>query len=382
MNSTYYNMDTIDRALKEVGASAYVIYASSEDANMFYLTGFKTGDPVFYLKCPGNPATLIVPQMEYERAVSESHCEVMTRGDAGYFEIFEEECDPLRAGAKMICAQAGGDLLVPGTFPLVLAREMESFCNIYVDKTTVKNMRAVKKPHEIKAIKSVQRAAEGAMDIAVSMIKKAEPRGSVLYYDSEPLTSDIVRAEMQCYLLRLGCTAADTIVSCGPETAMPHNKGNGALLMDEPIVIDVFPRSEKTGYHADMTRTFVRGEPSCEIEDIYNTVKEAKALGWSLIRPGVSGSEVHQAVLDFFTDAGYKTGTGGFMHSLGHGVGLDIHENPALSPSGGELTEGHVITVEPGLYYQAIGGVRLEDLGTVTEDGFDCFTKYKEEIRI
>ena len=375
-------MDTIDQALEEAGASAYVIYASSKDADMFYLTGFKIGDPVFYLKREGKPATLIVPQMEYERAVSESHCEVMTRGDAGYFEILEEESDPLRAGAKMICAQAGGDLLVPGTFPLALAREMESFCNIYVDKITVKNMRAVKNSHEIKAIKSVQRAAEGALDLAVSMIKKAEPRGSLLYYDSKPLTSDIVRAEMQCYLLRLGCTAAGTIVSCGPETAMPHNRGNKTLLINEPIIIDIFPRSTSTSYYADMTRTFVRGEPSRETEDIYNTVKEAKALGWSLIRPGVSGSEVHQAVLDFFTDSGYKTGTEGFIHSLGHGVGLDIHENPVLSPSGGELREGHVLTVEPGLYYQGIGGVRLEDMGMVTKDGFDCFTGYKEEIRI
>ncbi|MBP5083320.1 MAG: M24 family metallopeptidase, partial [Methanomicrobium sp.] len=170
------------------------------------------------------------------------------------------------------------------------------------------------------------------------------------------------------------------IVSCGAETAMPHNIGHGVLCENEPIVLDIFPRDRKTGYYSDMTRTVLRGEPSRELAKLYDTVAEGKRLGESMIRAGIKGCDVHNAVLKYFEDSGYRTETEGFIHSLGHGVGLAIHEQPSLSPSGGELVQGHIVTVEPGLYYRDIGGVRLEDMGLVTAGGFDCFTKFEEKL--
>lgn len=183
---------------------------------------------------------------------------------------------------------------------------------------------------------------------------------------------------MHLMLLSLGCTASDTIVSCGDETAMPHCTGSSQIKANEPIVIDIFPKSDSTGYHADMTRTLSRGEPSKEVIDLYNAVREAVHIGEKVLTPGISGSEVHNKVKDYFEECGYHTDSEGFIHSLGHGVGLEVHEQPSLSPSGGILEAGNVVTIEPGLYYHGIGGVRIENLLVVTKSGSNRITKYPE----
>ena len=145
--------------------------------------------------------------------------------------------------------------------------------------------------------------------------------------------------------------------------------------------MDVFPQNLKTGYFADMTRTIAKGAPADEIIRMYKTVHDAKELAVNLLGPGITGAEVHNAVAAYFAEQGYETaGSSGFIHSLGHGVGLEIHEGPSLSPSGGILEPGNVVTIEPGLYYPGIGGVRLEDMGVITEDGFDRFTNFEEQL--
>jgi Xaa-Pro aminopeptidase len=189
-----------------------------------------------------------------------------------------------------------------------------------------------------------------------------------------------VKFTMHSHLLSCGCTAVDTIVSCGKETAIPHMTGTGPLHADEPIIIDLFPVEEASGYYADMTRTVVKGEPTDEIREMYDTLRNAKQLAISLIKPKVTGAEVYQAVVDFFAGQGYESDTRGFVHNLGHGVGLQIHELPTVGPAGKALVAGNVITVEPGLYYPGTGGVRLEDIGAVTARGFDNFTTYPEEL--
>jgi Xaa-Pro aminopeptidase len=187
---------------------------------------------------------------------------------------------------------------------------------------------------------------------------------------------------MHRLLLDYGCHAEDTIVSCGMDTAIPHMTGTGPLLADEPIIIDLFPVHEKSGYYADMTRTFVKGKPSQEIFEMYTTLREAKQLAISRVKSGVSGAGLHQLVVDFFKEHGYDSDTRGFVHNLGHGVGLQIHELPTIGPAGKKLRAGNVITIEPGLYYPGIGGVRLEDIGAVTKTGFDKFTAFPEDLII
>ncbi|MBN1195632.1 MAG: aminopeptidase P family protein [Methanomicrobiaceae archaeon] len=374
-------MDALDTALESTGASAFVMYASSQDANLRYLTGFSINDPVVYIKKAGERGLLIVPQMEYARATAESSCAVMSRAEAGFFEIVKEEPDRWRALAQMIANIAGGGFLLPASSPFALGRALQAHGTVQVDNGTVEDIRAVKRPDEIEAIRTAQRAAEQAMAHAVARIRDAGVLGGMLVEkDGTALTSATIRQEMHILLLRQGCRGVDTIISCGEETAMPHRLGEGPLAEGEPVVIDIFPRDERTGYYADMTRTVVKGEPSPEIREMYDAVREAQALSIGKIRAGVTGKDVHQAVVDFFSDRGYESGAKGFVHSLGHGVGLDIHELPALGPSGGELKPGNVVTVEPGLYFPGIGGVRLEDMGVVTAEGFDRFTRFLKEL--
>ena len=374
-------MDTLDEAMEKAGAAAYAIYASSQDPDMRYLTQFVTSDPCFYIKKRGEEGVIIVPQMEIGRAQNEASCGAITRGDAGFFTYLEEEVNPRRAAARMAFEYAGGDIIVPGTFPLGVAEDLRSFCRVTVDTNTVETMREIKNPRECDAIRMAQEKTNEVMALAENIIRHATVKDGSLWHDGVPLTSDILRREMHCWLLRHGYTARDTIVSCGRETAQPHNVGSGTLLENEPILIDVFPQDEKTGYFADMTRTFVKGTPSPEIQEIYDTVRDGQVLAEDMLRPGITGAEVHNAVLDLFNDRGYKTEDEGFIHSLGHGVGLQIHEGPSLSPRADTpLVAGNVVTVEPGLYYRNTGGVRLEDLGVITKDGFVCYTKYRKRL--
>ena len=376
-------MNGLDSAIRDAGAAAYAAYGASVDANVRYLTRFRTSDPVVYMQKSGERGMIVVPQMEHERAVRESTAAVVTRADAGYLEYIKAGESRWRATAHMIADLAGGPVLVPATFPLALARELESFHPVFVDAAnTVEGMRAVKTPEEIERIRSVQRVTEAALDRGLSLIRASIPRGGLLRRDGAPLTAEAVRTEMHTFLLAHGCRGVDTIVSCGLDTALPHNAGAGPLREEEPIVIDIYPQHEQTGYYADMTRTVVKGEPSPEIREMYEAVRDAKTLGISMIRAGATGADLYQAVVEFFRDRGYESDTRGFIHSLGHGVGLEIHEEPSLGPHGGALVAGNVVTVEPGLYYPGTGGVRLEDMGAVTETGFDRFTQYGEELTL
>jgi Xaa-Pro aminopeptidase len=376
----YGQMDPLSEAIEKSGTDAYVMYASSRDADMRYLTKFITSDPFVYFKKPGENGTIIVSQMEVLRASRESPAAVMTRAEAGLPEILKKEKDLTRATAKMIAGQAGKKILVPPQFPTGLARALENHCSVSVDSGTVLAMRAKKTKTEITEMRRVQKVTETALGLGVALIRKSRARKGILYVKGQPLTAEQVKFAMHSHLLSCGCTAVDTIVSCGEETAIPHMTGSGPLRSDEPIIIDLFPVEESSGYYADMTRTVVKGEPSEEIRTMYETLREAKQLGISLIKPKVLGSDVYQAVVDFFAERGYESDTRGFVHSLGHGVGLQVHELPNVGPAGKALATGNVITVEPGLYYPGTGGVRIEDMGVITARGFDNFTQFTEEL--
>ena len=373
-------MDPLSDAIRKSGADAYVVYASSRDADMRYLTHFTTSDPFVYFRKRGGKGTMIISQMEVGRASREGIAAVMTRAEAGLPAILKREKDPYRATARMIAGQAGKKVLVPPTFPLGLANALGNFCTVTVDPGTVAAMRATKTRIEIGFLKDVQKITENAMRQARSLLRHASVRKGILYHDGKQLTSEKIRYAMHSILLEHGCSAEDTIVSCGNDTAIPHMTGSGPLRADEPIIIDIFPRHEKSGYYADMTRTFVKGKPSPEIREMYTSLREAKRLAISRVKNGIPGSELYLLVVDFFHDTGYESDTRGFIHSLGHGVGLQVHELPTLGPGGKELAAGNVITIEPGLYYPGTGGVRIEDIGAVTKTGFEKFTSFTEDL--
>ena len=368
--------------LEQRDCDAYVVYDSSDNEDMRYLSGFLATDPFIYVYKKDGGQFLIVSSMEELRARRESPCSIVTRTAAGFYELLEKHNDADAASAEMIKNFCGEKLLVPYSMPVGFARALESSAQVTIDSGTVLSMRAKKTGVEIEKIRAVQKKNERGVTLAVDTVRKADvSEDGGLFFEDEPLTSEKLREIMHEAFFRMGLDDKDTIASCGADTALPHAKGEGQLFANQPIVLDVFPRDIETGYFADMTRTISKGKPSDEICRMYDTVHEAKELAVSLIRAGVSGADVHNAAADYFTKKGYVTaGTSGFLHSLGHGVGLAIHESPSLSVRGGVLEEGNVVTVEPGLYYPGIGGVRLEDMGAVTEDGFDRFTTFEEEL--
>lgn len=375
-------MRTLTDALAEKNSDAYVAYDSSANADMRYLAGFLASDPYIYIYPKNGRGTIVVSSMEELRARKETSCNVITRSAAGLPDLLQELKDPERATAQMIRNLAGTKLLVPASMPVGFAQTLMQVADITVDRTTVAAMRRVKTPDEILLMREVQQQNEAATRAAVELIRKSgiDEHGGLIYED-EPVTSEKVREVIASVLRPSACEERDTIISCGPDTAMPHCLGTGQLHANQPIVMDVFPRNLKTGYFADMTRTIAKGAPAKEIMQMYETVHAAKELAADMLGPGITGAEVHNAVTAFFIEKGYETaGASGFIHSLGHGVGLEIHEGPSLSPSGGILEPGNVVTIEPGLYYPGIGGVRLEDMGVITENGFDRFTNFEEQL--
>jgi Xaa-Pro aminopeptidase len=379
---TQNEMDALDKALEKSGADAFVMIGSSDNPDMRYLTHFITTDPVVYIKKKGEKGVIIVSQMEYERASKEATMPAITRAEAGLIRILDEEPDRWRAMARMIAEYVRGGVLVPPTFPYGLGIGISEYSRIMVDNGTIGMMRAKKRWDEVVHIQRVQRATEAAMTLALDLIRSSKPKKGILFNGRDPLTSEAVQLAIRELLQKKGCHARDTIVSCGKDTALPHIRGSGPLLECEPIVIDIFPQDENSGYYSDMTRTVSKGMPASEICEMYMAVQDAQDHAAACIKSGIPGSSAHQAVVDLFKERGYTTGAEGFTHNLGHGVGLEVHELPTLGPGGETLVPGNVVTNEPGLYYSGIGGVRIENIGVVTRTGLRCLTRFPRDLVI
>jgi len=256
--------------------------------------------------------------------------------------------------------------------------------NVVIDfEKSIEWMRSIKSEKEWEYIAASAQATESAMAHAISLIKAAIVKDGILYHaeTKEPLTSEFLRYEIHKMLLKEGYHAEDTIIACGLNTAMPHWTGTGVFHAHQPIIIDIFPSSDTTGYYADMTRTVSKGEPTQKIIDMHAAVSHALHMAQNMVKPGVSTREMHQAVLDSFSEHGFETaGQSGFIHSLGHGVGLAVHELPSLSLIDMPLQKNQVIAIEPALYYADVGGVRIENIGIVTDTGFTSFTSYPEVL--
>jgi len=373
-------MDALDRSLQKGGAEAFVMFGSSEYADMRYITRFVTTDPFVFAKKRYERGFIVVSPMEYVRASREATVGVMSRTETDLLRYLEKEKDRWRAYALMIHDLVGGPILVPPDLPFALGKYLSDLTTVYVDSGTIPNMRARKRKTEVSEIRKVQEATDAAMKRATMMIRRSKPRRGVLYLGKQPLTSERIRSDMHRYLLEQGYQAKDTIVSCGKDAALPHKTGSGPLFSEEPIVIDVFPKSMTSGYYTDMTRTVSKGTPATDVVEMFQAIRDAQDLATAMLRPGVTGADVHQSVVEFFREQGFDSAAEGFTHNLGHGVGLEVHELPVLGPSGGILKKGNVVTIEPGLYYPKIGGVRLENIGVIRGEGLDCMTRFPREL--
>jgi Xaa-Pro aminopeptidase len=375
-----------------VSDNLLIVADSEHDANMLYAVRMFVPDPFIYLRLHGK-CHVVMNDLEIDRAREQaSHCKIISWSrcasqlrDAGVKRV-----TMARVIQAILKKRGIKRVLVPENFPLGLADELRAL------KVTLKVRpglffadRERKNAEEIKKISAALMMAEVGLAEGIHALKTAKiGRNRRLMYRHNPLTSEKLRSIIDTAILQAGGHPANTIVAGGEQACDPHERGHGVLRAHEPIVIDVFPRSQKTGYFGDITRTVVKGKASEAVRALYDAVESAQNLAFQQVRHGASAAHIHESVQKFFDGRGFKTGKtngrmSGFFHGTGHGLGLEIHEAPRVGMhSGDQLRNGHVITVEPGLYYPCIGGVRLEDVAHVTGNGPRNITKFEKTLEV
>jgi len=379
----------VDALLGDDEHDAYLHVGDEEDEDLYYLSGFDAPDPFTLLRTDDRRTVLLVSTLEYGRARKESNADEVR--NTNEFLDGDRRGDPearVDALADFLDKYDASSVAVPRDFSLHTADSLcERGYSIETVDDPVSDSRAVKDEDEIDAIRHAQKANEEAMRRAQNLLREAEREGDELVYDGKPLTAERVKTEVEVALVRERASLDSTIVACGDRGADPHWRGEGVLRPNEPIIVDIFPRG-RSKYFADMTRTFVVGESDERVEEMYGATVEAQEAAFDVLAEGagVTGEEVHDAVCDTYESEGYGTvrngNDKGFIHSTGHGVGLEIHEKPRLSSGGEELRAGNVVTVEPGLYLSDVGGVRVEDLVVVRDDGYENLTDYPRGLNV
>lgn len=363
---------------------------SEHDADMLYAVGMFIPDPFIYLRIRGREY-IVMSDLEIDRARRAApHCRVLS------LSKYQERIR--RAGVKSpglarvayeILREKGiRRVLVPASFPLGFATELARLrISVKARPGSFFPRREQKAPVEVKKISAALLMAEVGMAEGMQVLRAAKiGRDRRLLYHNLPLTSEKLRSVIDTAVLQASGLPAHTIVAGGRQGCDPHERGSGPLRANEPIIIDIFPRSQQTGYFGDITRTVLRGRATEGVRRLYDTVLRGQKLAFHKVRAGVPTAEVHRTVQEFFVQQGYKTGKRkgrmeGFFHGTGHGLGLEIHEAPRMgATSTGELKPGHIVTVEPGLYYPELGGVRLEDVALVTNNGARNLTRFEKVL--
>lgn len=371
---------------------AYLIYDNSiQNSDLYYITNFKSEDPFFYIITKKEIDIILISDMEKNRVLKESNVtNILTYSDFTIKKNINRDDFIIDILHQIFYKYNIYNIGIPKNFPSILyfLLTKKNKYKYSIIKSPIKKEREIKNKEEIKYIKQSVNAAEFAMKTTIEKLKKLSIKDNLLYdKKNRAITGEDIRKYIDQILIKKSCYSFSTIVSCGVDTENPHGTTNSVLKPNEPIIIDIFPRSIKTLYYGDMTRTVVRGNASEKLKDIYNTVKEAQEEGIKMIKPNITCIDIHNKVCDIIERKGYHTIRNcneniGFNHSTGHGVGLDIHENPNVSDSNYKLKEGNVITIEPGLYYPKIGGVRIEDTIYVTKKGYKNLNKYEKIFEI
>ena len=366
----------------------------SQNNALFHRIRFKAGDPAAWMALPDGTEALLIRDIESDRARRDVDVDsVCIPADYEPETGLSGDRETATAQAVAECLhRSGADrVVVDRSTPHVYTHHLALLgLDVVYDEDLGVLERRSKDGSELDALRSAQAATERAMELACRTIGRAEvgPDG-ILLHDGEPLTSERVKVMIDVKLLELGYACPGSIVAGGPDGADCHFTGAGPLRTGEPVIVDIYPQSKTTRYNGDCTRTVVNGTVSPELERMHAVVREAKAAGISAVRAGVTGESVHQATIDVIIANGYATGLPpadapadfcGMVHGTGHGVGLDVHEPPLLDFKGPLLVEGDVLTVEPGLYGSAIGGIRIEDMVAVTAEGCENFNSLPEGL--
>ncbi len=392
----------LDNIMNEKGIEALLLYSDSfRDANIFYLTNFLAPDPFIFLKKVDQEPIIVVNQMEYKRAQKQSVAkDVRSYLDYNYLEVMKSAKKPQHGALRFIAyviekeLGRGTNICVPSDFPLLVADVLRTK-GFTVEPIfgVIEKARETKDNHEVKTIKTIQMVNEKVTSEAIELIADSEvDTNKNLHYKKRKLTVGKIKSFFGHKLMENGCLPEeDIIVACGSKSSDPHYLGDAddVLKADQPIILDIYPRSIQKRYYSDMTRTIVKGKVSGKLKKMFDAVFEAKNASLDAIQAGATGSKVYDVCCDllekrgFATTRGGKKVTRGMTHGLGHGVGLQIHESPKLSEfSPFPLEEHVVVTIEPGLYDPTIGGVRLEDIIEVTKTGYNNLTRMETNLEI
>jgi Xaa-Pro aminopeptidase len=352
------------------------------------------GDPFLYAEVDGRKH-IVITDFEWPRLQEAGvDAELISPFGLGLDELLDSGLKyweialelTLRGVQKIGVTQA----TVPHTFPLMLAEHLRANgLELTPDREFFDQRRRVKNDTELEGIRRAQRAAEAGMDAARDLFRRTQQSNGSLLVDGKPLTSERVKLAIQDAFAQHGCSAEEFIVSHGAQSAIGHDMGSGEIRAGEPIVIDLWPKDAETACYADMTRTYCIGDIPDELRDYHRLVRESLDRSLEAVRAGAKGPDVYAESCEPFHRAGHKTLLNkdpgeviedGYFHSLGHGVGLEVHEQPGLARAGEDLVAGDVVTLEPGLYRRGWGGCRLEDLVLVKDGGAEGLTDYPYDL--
>jgi Xaa-Pro aminopeptidase len=355
-----------------------LVCASEGDSNMLYAAGFFVPDPFIFFQHK-KTSYVVMSDLEIDRAKKQAHADRVLS-----LSLYQKKlrnkgiATPATIDVLDLLFRERGirSLIVPANFSALLADQLRGKgFTVQIKRDPFFAQRETKDADEVRHITESLRVAKLGLEAGIRALKRAKiGRDRYLYLNGSRLTSETLKTVVNTTIMAQGWLPSHTIISSGNQCVDPHHEGTGPIRAHTSIIFDIFPRSQKNGYFGDLSRTLVRGRATDKLKEIYATVQAGQQLGFAMIRDGINGRDVHQKILDLFKGRGFPTGKingrmQGFFHGTGHGLGLDIHEPPRIAPVEATLRTGHVVTVEPGLYYLGVGGVRLEDVVLVTEKG-------------
>ena len=367
-----------------------MVGTSEKLADLYYATRFRAPDDFIFVWTQ-NEKILLVSGLEVDRARDEADVdrvllytdyENKIRSSVEKNPSQDDVVDALLQDLKV------EKIHVPDSFPIGLGDSLRSNgWDLRVLHGPLFPERQIKTDSEIEHIRNSQKAAEAGMAAAINLLCESDIHRGTLILDGQILTSERIRRSIHIALMEFECIANHTIVSCGEQGCDPHQEGYGPILANKPIIIDIFPCHSSNGYFGDITRTVVKDSPSQKVLALYETVLEAQEIALKKINHGADGRDIHNTIQHFFSSKGYATEQKegfiqGFFHGTGHGVGLEIHEAPRISQRKDILQSGQVVTVEPGLYYRGIGGVRIEDTVVVRSNGCENLTSFPKRLEL